>query len=110
MLGQSSPRVTAVPDQEDNGRATQPNHGRLTRKEGQLLALLQQNAGRCLTRAYLLETIWGYRNGTKTRTLDVHIQRLRRKLGPEQGRHILTVLRSGYAWQEVPAASVVGIQ
>lgn len=71
---------------------------RLTRKEAQLLAVLQQNAGRCLPRGYLLETIWGYRNGTRTRTLDVHIQRLRRKLGPEAASRILTVLRSGYAW------------
>jgi DNA-binding response OmpR family regulator len=73
---------------------------RLTRKEGQLLALLRQNAGRCLSRGYLLETIWGYRNGTRTRTLDVHIQRLRRKLGHEAASQILTVLRSGNAWLE----------
>ena len=73
---------------------------RLTRKESQLLAVLQQNPGRCLSRPYLLETVWGYRNGTKTRTLDVHIQRLRRKLGPEAAGRILTVLRSGYAWLE----------
>ena len=71
---------------------------RLTRKEAQLLAVLQQNAGRCLPRGYLLETIWGYRNGTRTRTLDVHIQRLRHKLGPEAASRILTVLGSGYAW------------
>jgi DNA-binding response OmpR family regulator len=52
-----------------------------------------------------LETIWGYRDGTKTRTLDVHVQRLRRKLGVDHAWHILTVLRAGYAWQEtVPAA------
>ncbi len=73
---------------------------RLTRKESQLLAVLQQNPGHCLSRPYLLETVWGYRNGTKTRTLDVHIQRLRRKLGPEAAARILTVLRSGYAWLE----------
>jgi DNA-binding response OmpR family regulator len=71
---------------------------RLTRKESQLLAVLQQNAGRCMPRGYLLETVWGYRNGTRTRTLDVHIQRLRHKLGPEEAARILTVLRSGYAW------------
>ena len=75
---------------------------RLTRKESQLLAILQQNAGRCLPRGYLLETVWGYRNGTRTRTLDVHIQRLRHKLGPEEASRILTVLRSGYAWTGGP--------
>jgi two-component system alkaline phosphatase synthesis response regulator PhoP len=73
---------------------------RLTRKEGQLLALLRQNAGRCLSRGFLLATVWGYRDGTRTRTLDVHIQRLRRKLGPEGAGHIQTVLRGGYAWQD----------
>ena len=73
---------------------------RLTRKESELLSLLQQNTGRCLSRQYLLSTIWGYQNGTKTRTLDVHIQRLRRKLGVEGASHIMTVLRTGYAWQE----------
>jgi DNA-binding response OmpR family regulator len=76
---------------------------RLTRKEGQLLALLRQNAGQCLSREYLLSTVWGYQNGTRTRTLDVHIQRLRRKLGPEGANRIMTVLRTGYAWQDEPA-------
>jgi len=73
---------------------------KLTRKEAQLLELLRQNAGRCLSRGYLLETVWGYRSGTRTRTLDVHVQRLRRKLGPEGAARILTILRSGYAWQD----------
>ncbi len=75
---------------------------RLTRKEGQLLALLRQNAGRCLSREYLLATVWGYQNGTKTRTLDVHIQRLRRKLGTDGASRIMTVLRTGYAWEDEP--------
>lgn len=82
----------------------------MTRKESQLLALLQQNPGKCLSRSYLLETIWGYTNGTKTRTLDVHVQRLRRKLGPDKGRHIVTVLRAGYAWQEKPGFSPIELQ
>jgi DNA-binding response OmpR family regulator len=63
------------------------------------MGILRQNAGRCLSRNYLLETIWGYRGGTRTRTLDVHIQRLRRKLGPEGASHILTVFRNGYSWR-----------
>jgi two-component system alkaline phosphatase synthesis response regulator PhoP len=75
-----------------------PAQIRLTRKEAQLLALLQQNADRCLSRDFLLQTIWGYQAGTRTRTLDVHIQRLRRKLDPRSASHILTILRSGYIW------------
>ncbi len=73
---------------------------RLTRKESELLAILRQNSGHCLSRQYLLSTIWGYQNGTRTRTLDVHIQRLRRKLGADGASRIMTVLRTGYAWQD----------
>jgi DNA-binding response OmpR family regulator len=73
---------------------------RLTRKESQLLTLLRQNSGHCLSREFLLSTVWGYRNGTRTRTLDVHIQRLRRKLGAEGASRITTVLRNGYGWQD----------
>ena len=81
-----------------NGQPVTPI-GRLTRKEAQLLAILQQNAGQCLPRQLLLEAVWGYRDGTRTRTLDVHIQRLRRKLGREGAARILTVLGSGYFWR-----------
>ena len=88
-----------------NGRTVAVSN-RLTRKESQLLAALQQNPGRCLSRGYLLETIWGYRDGTKTRTLDVHVQRLRRKLGPDHAWHIMTVLRAGYAWQETGTSAI----
>ena len=71
---------------------------RLTRKERDLLAFLRQNAGKCLSRDLLLKHVWGYREGVKSRTLDVHVQRLRKKLGPEQGARILTVFRGGYLW------------
>lgn len=76
-----------------------PNgYARLTRKEAQLLAVLQQNEGHCVSREFLLDAIWGYQAGTRTRTLDVHIQRLRRKLGRQGGSRIATILRSGYMW------------
>ena len=71
---------------------------RLTRKERELLAFLKQNAGRCLSRRTLMREVWGYQEGVKSRTLDVHIQRLRKKLGPEKGRRIVTVFRGGYLW------------
>ena len=101
MLAHTSHRVE-LPNTL-NAAAEQPSVPvRLTRKEAQLLAALQQNAGRCMPRGYLLETIWGYRNGTRTRTLDVHIQRLRHKLGPEAASQILTVLRAGYVWTGAP--------
>jgi DNA-binding response OmpR family regulator len=99
MLAQATEHRALLPLPLSSGtRIHSP--ARLTRKESQLLAMLQQNAGRCLSRQYLLTTIWGYQNGTRTRTLDVHIQRLRRKLGAEGASRIMTILRTGYAWQE----------
>lgn len=78
---------------------TDPNlDARLTRKERDLLRFLKLNAGRCLSRDVLLRHVWGYREGVKSRTLDVHVQRLRKKLGPEEGARILTVFRGGYLW------------
>jgi DNA-binding response OmpR family regulator len=72
---------------------------RLTRKEAELLDLLRRYAGSVLTREYLLGSVWRYEPGTRTRTLDVHIQRLRRKLAPEEARRILTIFRIGYCWK-----------
>jgi len=71
----------------------------LTRKECALLRLLMDNAGRCVRRDVLLQQVWGYQASTRTRTLDVHIQRLRKKLGPAAVQ-ILTVVRSGYMWRK----------
>src|SRR2546427_591945 len=53
----------------------------LTRKEYELLSLLVQNAGEIIPREALLWRIWGYSTQIRTRTLDVHIRRLRKKLG-----------------------------
>jgi len=101
MLSQASPRI-GVLRLARTGDFPPAAPVRLTRKEAQLLALLRQNAGQCLSREFLLATIWGYQNGTRTRTLDVHIQRLRRKLGADGATRIVTVLRTGYAWQSEP--------
>lgn len=67
----------------------------LTPKEYELLLLLLRNRGSVLYRDYLYETVWGEEDmGDSTRTLDTHIQRLRRKLGWED--KIRTVHRVGY--------------
>lgn len=73
---------------------------RLTRKEQQLLALLEGNPGRCFSRPYLLKTIWGYSDKTKTRTVDVHVSRLRKKLLGRRNVAIHTVVRQGYVLQQ----------
>lgn len=70
----------------------------LTRKERQLLDVLVHNPGRCISRETLLTRVWGYDAGARSRTVDVHIQRLRRKLPPETADAIKTIVRAGYCW------------
>jgi DNA-binding response OmpR family regulator len=69
----------------------------LTAKEMELLRSLVQAKGRVLSRDFLLERIWGYDRAAEieSRTVDVHIRRLREKLGPE-ARRIATVKGVGY--------------
>ncbi len=71
----------------------------LTRKEFGLLKLLAQSKGRVLTREYLLDRVWGIDYDGETRTLDVHIRRLRQKLGIEG--YIETAVGIGYRFVEV---------
>ncbi len=66
---------------------------RLTATEARLLTELARNAGVVLTRDALLESVWDYQWGGDTRLVDVHVQRLRAKIGPG---HIETVRGVGY--------------
>jgi DNA-binding winged helix-turn-helix (wHTH) protein len=68
----------------------------LTYKEFELLKYLAQHAGRVFTRAQLLQEVWGYDFFGGTRTVDVHVRRLRAKLGPEYEALIGTVRNVGY--------------
>jgi len=70
-------------------------HVKLTRKEFALIEHLIKNTGRVSTRQQLLDDIWGYSYFGDTRTLDVHIRRLRQKLG-ECGVCVETVVGVGY--------------
>lgn len=71
----------------------------LNRRESQLLEVLMRNAGRALSRAWLLETVWGpAQDGT--RAVDVGISRLRRRLGPRAARWIRTIEGAGYRFRE----------
>jgi len=67
----------------------------LSFKEFELLRMLAENRGRVLTREQLLDSIWGYEYLGETRTVDVHIRYLRRKLGDAES-HIVTVRGLGY--------------
>ena len=69
----------------------------LTLKEYNLLHLLMENADDVVTRETLLYRVWGYHYYGETRTLDMHIKSLRRKLGDDAaGKHIVTVRGVGY--------------
>ena len=68
----------------------------LTFKEFELLKYLAQHPGRVFTRAQLLQEVWGYDYFGGTRTVDVHVRRLRAKLGPEREALIGTVRNVGY--------------
>jgi len=73
----------------------------LTFKEFELLKFLAQHPGRVFTRAHLLQEVWGYDYFGGTRTVDVHVRRLRAKLGVEHEALIGTVRNVGYRF--VPA-------
>ena len=67
----------------------------LTNKEFELLCLLLRNKGIVLTRATLMDRVWGFESERENRTLDVHIRTLRVKLG-EAGSYIETIRGIGY--------------
>ncbi|HUA58392.1 MAG TPA: winged helix-turn-helix domain-containing protein [Verrucomicrobiae bacterium] len=71
----------------------------LTRKEYDLLALLVLNAGEIIPRDALLLRVWGYGSDIRTRTLDVHVRRLRKKLGTYADQYIETIFGIGYRFQ-----------
>ena len=75
----------------------------LTYKEFELLRYLATHAGRVFTRAQLLQEVWGYDYYGGTRTVDVHIRRLRAKLGLEYEAIIGTVRNVGYRFVEEAA-------
>ncbi|GAA2172406.1 two-component system response regulator GlnR [Arthrobacter parietis] len=68
----------------------------LTYKEFELLKYLAQHPGRVFTRDQLLHEVWGYDYYGGTRTVDVHVRRLRAKLGPDHEQLIGTVRNVGY--------------
>lgn len=69
---------------------------RLTAREFNLLEYLMRSPGRVLTRTQMLEHVWGYDFEVETNLIDVHIQRMRKKLGPAAGACIETVRGVGY--------------
>jgi DNA-binding response OmpR family regulator len=72
---------------------------KLTRREFELLRFLVENRNRVLSRDRLLERVWGYDRFIETRSVDVHVGRLRAKLGAA-GQQIETVIGLGYRYNE----------
>jgi DNA-binding response OmpR family regulator len=93
----------------DEGTYTCRLRGRvldLTFKEFELLKYLAQHPGRVFTRAQLLQEVWGYDYYGGTRTVDVHVRRLRAKLGAEHEQLIGTVRHVGYKFVTQPLTAL----
>ena len=78
----------------------------LTYKEFELLKFLSQHPGRVFTRDQLLREVWGYDYFGGTRTVDVHVRRLRAKLGSEYESMIGTVRQVGYKFVTPPSRAL----
>jgi two-component system, OmpR family, response regulator RegX3 len=74
---------------------------RLPLKEFELLEIFLRNTGRVLTRSQLIDRVWGADYVGDTKTLDVHVKRLRAKVEPDpaQPRHLVTVRGLGYKYE-----------
>ncbi len=115
-IGRQASQAPAAPDEIRSGdlaidEATYSARLRsraldLTFKEFELLKFLAQHPGRVFTRAQLLQEVWGYDYFGGTRTVDVHVRRLRAKLGAEHEALIGTVRNVGYRF--VPLKSEDG--
>lgn len=75
------------------------NNIELTYKEFELLRVLMKNAGNVMTREILMDRVWGTSYEGESRTLDMHIKTLRKKLGEAGGKLIKTVRNVGYKFQ-----------
>ena len=75
---------------------------KLTRKDYLVAVCLFENLGKVLSREYLLKTVWGVEAGLDTRTVDVHVSRVRRSLniGPHRGYMIKTIYQHGYRLEQ----------
>ena len=73
----------------------------LSPKEYDLLLALMNRSGAVMTRNELLTEVWGYQSDVSTRTVDIHVSELRKKLEkkPAEPKHILTVRKTGYRFE-----------
>ncbi len=78
---------------------------KMTQKDYAVCLCLFENIGKALSREFLLKSVWGVEVGLDTRTVDVHVSRVRRalKIGPENGYVIKTIYQHGYRLETVDA-------
>jgi Transcriptional regulatory protein, C terminal len=72
--------------------------------EFELFQFLVRNPGRALSREHVFRSVWGEEPLESSRTVDIHVHRIRRKLGPVYSRRLVTVRRIGYRYE--PAAAI----
>jgi DNA-binding response OmpR family regulator len=77
----------------------------LTYQEFELLAFLSAHPSTVFSRADLVTRVWQRDFAADSRTVDVHVSRLRHKLGPWYGRYLVTEYRVGYQFRAVPVAA-----
>jgi len=109
MAGDAAPVeiLRGGPVELDLARHEARVHGeevRLTPKEFELLEVFLERRGRLLTREFLITEVWGPNYFGDTKTLDVHVKRLRQKIedDPHQPRHLVTVRGLGYRFLDTP--------
>ena len=93
LLGEPAPRCELALNEEDRVVLLDGRRVELTAQEFALLNALMEKPDVPVSREHLLRTAWGYQSMGETRTVDVHVQRLRKKLG---GNYIETVYKCGY--------------
>ncbi|MCW2934540.1 MAG: putative two component transcriptional regulator, winged helix family [Actinomycetia bacterium] len=102
--GQSRPSAGLILDHEQRRVWTDGHEIPLTYQEFELLAFLSAHPATVFSRADLVEQVWQRDFSADSRTVDVHVSRLRHKLGPQYGRYLVTEYRVGYQFR--PAASL----
>ena len=75
----------------------------MTQKEYELIVFLFRNIGRILSRAHILESVWGRNPDINTRTVDTHVSRIRTKLSlaPEMGWKLSSIYQHGYRLERI---------
>jgi two-component system response regulator RegX3 len=104
-VAQSQDRLTGGPvelDPERHEAFVRGDAVQFTPKEFELLEVLLERKGRLLTRDFLIQEVWGADYFGDTKTLDVHVKRLRQKIedNPHNPRHLVTVRGLGYKFND----------